>query len=266
MILPCRKPPTYKSIFGCWPPTETTTPTYRIEQQQDGKVLTNNGRENAQVAPYDHNNDRQQWALESAGGGYYYLRSKHDGVPLRRVWDEGKGQKVYLNTHAGDVARWRLTDGAIGEWQKIENEKDAKENTGNLLGRLWNEGNGTRVYIRADNDGEVVKWRLVPADTTSPSQAVAPATAQSTGSVLSSSADELRLYPNPAQGTLTVNYRSSITEDVRLRIYDASGQMVTDRILTGERQTLTVSHWRQGLYLVEVVGKGTRTVEKLIVE
>ena len=68
----------------------------------------------------------------------------------------------------------------------------------------------------------------------------------------------LHLYPNPANGSVTVN--TGCGERQTLQVYSVSGSRVLEMSVDTEA-TIDVSHWPQGVYIVRV---GSRT-EKLIV-
>lgn len=80
------------------------------------------------------------------------------------------------------------------------------------------------------------------------------------------SANRIGLFPNPTTGRVTVTLPLTIPKDGQVNLYDALGQRILERnFRTGaERLELDLSGRSEGIYLVEVVSGGTRTVERLV--
>ncbi len=83
---------------------------------------------------------------------------------------------------------------------------------------------------------------------------------------VSSSASEIKLYPNPAHETITVVKSSSGI--VNLSISDASGRILFNKQLQSAKEIIDLSKFSNGVYLVSLkneMGKTERVI-KLIKE
>lgn len=72
----------------------------------------------------------------------------------------------------------------------------------------------------------------------------------------------ISIYPNPSGETVTLSTQGS--EQARIRIYNASGQVVYVKEMTGNSISLQIGHLPSGLYTVEILRANTFYREKLI--
>ncbi|HMQ46661.1 MAG TPA: zinc-dependent metalloprotease [Saprospiraceae bacterium] len=81
--------------------------------------------------------------------------------------------------------------------------------------------------------------------------------------------NELRLFPNPAKGELTLRYHVANSENVHVSVTNLMGERVFFRNLDEVKGTqqiqLNVADWAAGIYFVHLEGKDFRLSEKLIV-
>ncbi len=66
----------------------------------------------------------------------------------------------------------------------------------------------------------------------------------------------IRVSPNPFDDHLQLWIMGSPPETARVRIYDARGSLVTDRIFSGNQIRLGRGDWAAGVYWYEVIGEG----------
>lgn len=70
---------------------------------------------------------------------------------------------------------------------------------------------------------------------------------------------QITLYPNPAQGEVTISLQNAITTPVEITLTDITGRVVKREQINNSVQTvykLNVSNIPSGFYLVKLVGKG----------
>lgn len=76
----------------------------------------------------------------------------------------------------------------------------------------------------------------------------------------------IQLFPNPTNGTFTVQLPTSMTKGGRILVHDALGQLVVEQNLSAglERSVFDLSGRPEGLYFVSVLAGGQRSVERLV--
>lgn len=116
------------------------------------------------------------------------------------------------------------------------------------------------TYTAADGDltsgcGDYVIPSMKTGSTTSTEDAVAEVSS-------------LKLFPNPAQGKVNVALNVENTDVVTIEVYNTTGQMVhTINSMGSVSETIDISNFHTGLYLVNVMVNGERTnIEKLMVK
>jgi Secretion system C-terminal sorting domain len=81
----------------------------------------------------------------------------------------------------------------------------------------------------------------------------------------------LKIYPNPAEATLTISYNSSNSESLHINMYDENGKTVyTDNIKEAEggevNKIISLSAFTPGIYFVNLKQGNQNETEKIIVE
>lgn len=72
--------------------------------------------------------------------------------------------------------------------------------------------------------------------------------------------ENTRLYPNPGHGVFTLN-----TNAYEVQVFDAKGRIITPvKNVVGESMTLDITSYPNGLYFVQLVGKGKQFTFKVI--
>ncbi|MDX1462588.1 MAG: T9SS type A sorting domain-containing protein, partial [Marinirhabdus sp.] len=77
----------------------------------------------------------------------------------------------------------------------------------------------------------------------------------------------ITMYPNPAQGQVTIANSSNINLE-RLTMYDVNGKMVNTTDLSdmqGE-QTIDIANLASGVYIVQIESENASVVKRLIKE
>jgi hypothetical protein len=115
---------------------------------------------------------------------------------------------------------------------------------------------GTKVMLSGLQPSTTYYWRVKAncSDYSYPLQINTPAsiTPQPTGlmPVLSVHALQLSVYPNPTADRLTVNYTGEITPGTRFMVTDVTGKIVSEQQLASEEQSLDVSQFPAGMYIL----------------
>ena len=73
---------------------------------------------------------------------------------------------------------------------------------------------------------------------------------------------EISIYPNPSSGIFILGY----IQNGELKIYNLQGQLVLQKEIHSVRETLDLSNYPTGMYLVEVTQGKVVQIEKLVVE
>lgn len=79
----------------------------------------------------------------------------------------------------------------------------------------------------------------------------------------------IRLMPNPAANQVVLENVSDLTGDVAIRITDISGRVVynLETVSTGnDRWNIGLSELNNGVYFVEMITEGTRSVQRLMIQ
>jgi hypothetical protein len=85
--------------------------------------------------------------------------------------------------------------------------------------------------------------------------------------VASEQTAEWRLYPNPASTAFQVSPMSLGTEQVQIRIYNASGQLVHEEMrISGDLSAVQVDVLPRGMYVIEIINGTERLSKKLILK
>ena len=75
------------------------------------------------------------------------------------------------------------------------------------------------------------------------------------------------LYPNPTNGILIIEMNTVPTENFNLKVYNAIGEVVYNKLMTNEiRQSFDFNHFANGLYYINITGSKVNKIEKLIIQ
>lgn len=80
-------------------------------------------------------------------------------------------------------------------------------------------------------------------------------------------ADKFVLYPNPANGTVTISNAGTMGIPATLKLYNAGGELMKMILYTGNRTEwqLNISDLRSGMYLLIIEQENNKTYRKLLV-
>lgn len=77
---------------------------------------------------------------------------------------------------------------------------------------------------------------------------------------------ELALFPNPCTNRFTVQARDHELAGAKLRLVNATGQVVLEETLFTENTEISTAHLSKGLYIVTITGREAGTTKKLIIQ
>jgi len=81
------------------------------------------------------------------------------------------------------------------------------------------------------------------------------------------SAFTVSLYPNPTNGSVTVEMNNNTNDNLTMKIYNIVGKLVFEKSLNNElRQTFQFDNFADGLYYVNFLGNKFNKIEKLIIQ
>lgn len=78
--------------------------------------------------------------------------------------------------------------------------------------------------------------------------------------------ETLSIFPNPANETVTINIDKNTQSPVTISIHDINGKVVSTETITSEQNTIDVSHFNKGIYLVHIYSKSGRTTCKMVIQ
>jgi hypothetical protein len=251
--------------------TPTSTPTeepvavgptfsgyYQLLAKHSGKAIdisdasTVNGADALQYTKGTGSN--QQFSIQSVGSGYYKIVARHSGKVLAVTSSTGiVEQYTYTGTA---MQQWKvelLSDG----YYKITNRSTGKSLDVTSASTL----NKARIqqwsYVGSDNQ----KWKL---QSTSSTARVASAEAE-----LEEAADDVTLFPNPAQDVVQVTYKAKADGQGSVQVSDATSQSKLSKTVdfhAGDNVIdLDVTSLPTGIYFLRFNAEGKEVTKKLVV-
>ncbi|HEX8531012.1 MAG TPA: RICIN domain-containing protein, partial [Cytophagales bacterium] len=251
-------------VYGTASTTPTPTPgtfsgTYKITARHSGKVMeVANGAtaDGTNVQQWtDNGSTAQQWIITATTDGYYKLICKATGKALEVSYN--------LLTDGGNVQQWTYSGANNQQW-KIEDvgggfyKITARHSGKGLDVANASLADGGNVHQWTYNGGTNQQWKVEQLSTATARPSFETAQAG------------LRVYPNPAKGTLTVDLHADADQPVGLSLVNQLSQPVGTfpRMAQQGHNTfrLNVAAYQEGLYFLVVTTKGTRTVRKVIIK
>ena len=75
---------------------------------------------------------------------------------------------------------------------------------------------------------------------------------------------DLKVYPNPAQDVVNINLPSNLESKTSLMVYDFLGKQILSKNLNAVNNTLEVSAWQSGVYLMQITHENSRIVKRFV--
>src|SRR5690606_6700789 len=76
--------------------------------------------------------------------------------------------------------------------------------------------------------------------------------------------DQSRVYPNPADGQLFIEFPQ--TGSYELKLYSSSGQLITKQNFSGNKAVLKTNTLKDDVYLLRTVGSEVDFIQKIIIK
>ncbi len=232
---------------------------YNISNRNSGKsidVQNFSVSDGGNIIQWSYNGtNNQQWKLQNAGDGYYYVVSRQSGKCLRVV--------------SGDIQQYTCTTGwwseqfdiiTQGSYYQVRNRE-----TGNCL-QVANSSttNGADIVEAACNNSLLSQLFSFSS--------VGNASARSAESILvsPSSSDikevDFSIYPNPVTSVLSLNLPEEFANG-EAHIVDLTGKEILRAAPTQKNQSLDVSSLKPGTYLFVIKNNArSRTIKFLKVD
>jgi len=121
----------------------------------------------------------------------------------------------------------------------------------------WNNGGGSPTHFQgtltggeSDYDGFITRFKLSNVNYVGLNE-------------IKHLSNDLLLYPNPAQESVTV-YLSNSDEKKNFTVFNSIGQIVSSGIISYRSATINISLFSQGIYFIEISDKTNKRIAKFI--
>jgi len=184
------------------------------------------------VSEYEYGNGPNGFRC-SITGGYVYRGSNHPGFVGKYFFGDVCSDEIGIltNSNGNWTSTFQIPNIADG-WRTF-----GEDNNGELY-----VASGSRIYELTDP--------------TSPPL-----------STSAFSKNGFKLYPNPADDSVSIDLGKNYNTVNNLSIYNIQGQQVTNRQITQQKTTVSTQSLASGIYIVELSSnEGFKTVEKLVIK
>lgn len=180
----------------------------------------------------------------------------------RKYVDWGNGVVTNIHGYVTNVSVINISSAGIANWARITNaDYTSGQHIAATSNGIWITGNGyDSTSLQFDSVEVPVPHNFIPyLAKIGTSTFTAVNTVNNTTPIIT-------LAPNPANSYISV-IGLSADETTTIRITDIRGSKVFERTYSHtQQQALNVSGYSRGLYFVEIIGKGYKTVQKLILQ
>ena len=90
-----------------------------------------------------------------------------------------------------------------------------------------------------------------------------PETVTSVNNKIKSEVNQIKVYPNPANNTLSVELQSNSKGQKQVLLFDANGMIVYTNTFTGSKTQINISEFNSGIYIVKVGSEGNYVSSKV---
>jgi hypothetical protein len=77
--------------------------------------------------------------------------------------------------------------------------------------------------------------------------------------------ESLTVYPNPAKGTLTLEYPGVPGKKSTLKVYDPTGKLVKEQAITAPRTEVNIEGYKPGIYQLKVQSRAGTVTRKVVI-
>jgi|GEM_PF-4506128 len=234
---------------------------YQLLAKHSGKAIdvsgasTGDGADALQYARGTGTN--QQFSIQAVGSGFYKIVARHSGKVLA-VTSTSSSVEQFTYTGAA-MQQWRVELQSDG-YYKITNRSTGKSLDVSGASTL----NGARILQFAYSGSNNQKWKL-QSTTASGREAAAETAAEQ----LEEAADNVTLFPNPAQDLVQVTYKAKADGPGTVVVSDATSQSKISRTVelhAGDNVIdLDVTALPTGIYFLRLNAEGKEVTKKLVV-
>jgi len=75
---------------------------------------------------------------------------------------------------------------------------------------------------------------------------------------------DLKVYPNPSEDMLTIDLPSELKNDINITVLNSQGKQIQTQMINAENNTINVSNWQAGVYLIQVTHEDARIVKRFV--
>ncbi len=199
----------------------------------------------------------QQFSIQSVGSGYYKIVARHSGKVLAVT---SSTSIVEQHTYSGSsMHQWKVELQSDG-YYKITNRSTGKALDVMGASTLDKARIGQYTYVGAGNQ----KWRIQ-----STGASAREAAAETAAEQLEEAADDVTLFPNPAQDHVQVTYKAKADGPGTVEVSDATSQSKISRTVelhAGDNVIdLDVTALPTGIYFLRLNAEGKEVTKKLVV-
>jgi hypothetical protein len=133
---------------------------------------------------------------------------------------------------------------------------------GTAVSYLWNDGSTNQTLVPTETDSFYVT--IVDGNLCESTDTVVIVVSQCVGVDEISNQTEVKMYPNPTQGGLTIKL-AEFNEVVVMNILTVYGQVVRTERLTSATTVLDLNNLSEGTYLLQLQTKESTTINKFII-
>ncbi len=240
---------------------------YKIVAKHSYQVLDNhgfNGTGDRNLVQYTwHGGNAQKWLIEPTNDGYYKFTSLLSGevMDLTNCKNENGadiGQWQWLNN---DCQKWSISP-VSGGYMKIINkssgkvvEIDGAHNLAQIQTWDWN----TRDF---EQDWQLWRFDYLSESPLNTRDANISFTEEEL--ILQTQTNYVKIYPNPVEDALNIEFLSPESDLATIEIYDPLGRKIVSEQFNTIKglnyKQLNASHWHKGLHLVRIKLSGSNII------
>ena len=75
---------------------------------------------------------------------------------------------------------------------------------------------------------------------------------------------DLKVYPNPSDDMLTIDLPSELENDINITVLNSQGKQIQTQMINAQNNTINVSNWQAGVYLIQVTHEDARIVKRFV--
>ena len=219
----------------------TISGTYRLKAEAGGRYPTSNNTNWATVKETQFQNwSSQHWTFEHVEGDIYRLKEEYGNRYLSGNSNTGSVEVSDLDT-SGGAQKWALEQ--VGSRYRLVCQWGGKYLTSPNV-------NWGALTIGAASSGDDQEWTL---EAVAGAKSAISATSTTTEKAVETN-KVISIHPNPSNGVINLNISGyDLDEQSAIVIYDLQGRMVKEITAIQTLNTISVSQFPNGTYLMQVI-------------